>query len=122
MKHYVIKPTETDENGQNKNLRFNIVDDTLMKNIGFRHTDGLWLLSDGVDDILISIEITDDGVGKIDVLDTYFMQPYDFQKMIIEKGGLAPKTAIEIQLKLYIILDSMKTFGVLEGWEWGDYV
>lgn len=42
--------------------------------------------------------------------------------MILEKGGNAPSSAIKIQHKLYTILDSMKTFGILEGWEWGDYI
>ena len=122
MKAYEIKETEVDERGQNKNLRFHIINEHLMESVGFKHTHDFWLLYDCIDCISINILIKDNGVGVIDVLDDEFCQPYDFQQMILEKGDNAPKMAIEIQRKLYTILDSMKTFGILEGWEWGDYV
>lgn len=72
--------------------------------------------------VSINIKIMDDCIGTIDILDDYFCQPYDFQAMIGTMGENAPETAIKIQYKLYSILDSMKTFGILENWEWGDYV
>lgn len=124
MKCYPIKVEgiDVDNEGQNENLRFHIIDNILMKNIGFNHTNNEWVLVDGIGSISINIVITDDLEGSINVLDCDFLQPYDFQEMIIEKGDNAPKLAIEIQYKLYTIFDSMKTFGVLEGWEWGDYV
>ena len=122
MHCFPIKETEIDENGQNKNLRFHIVDESLMRSVGFRHTYNFWILCDSIDRISINVKITDDEIGTIDVLDDYFCQPYDFQMMIAQSGDKAPKTAVEIQHKLYTILDSMKTFGILEGWEWGDYV
>ena len=122
MHCFPIKETKIDENGQNKNLRFHIVNESLMRSVGFRHTHNFWILCDSMDTISINIKITDDEIGTINVLDDYFCQPYDFQLMISEKGDNAPSSAIEIQHKLYMILDSMKTFGILEGWEWGDYV
>ena len=122
MKAYEIKETEVDERGQNKNLRFHIIDPHLMESVGFKHTYDFWILCDSIDTVTINIKITDDEIGTIDVLDDEFCQPYDFQQMILEKGDDAPKMAIEIQRKLYTILDSMKTFGILEGWEWADYV
>jgi hypothetical protein len=123
MNAYEIKETEVDENGQNKNLRFHIIDSHLMESVGFRHIYNFWILCDSVDeDITINIKITDNEVGTIDILDDNFCQPYDFQKMIYDLGDNAPFTAIKVQHKLYTILDSMKTFGILEGWEWGDYV
>lgn len=123
MNAYEIKETEVDENGQNKNLRFHIIDTHLMESVGFKHTYNFWILYDSVDeDITINIKITDNEVGTIDILDDNFCQPYDFQKMIYDLGDNAPFTAIKVQHKLYTILDSMKTFGILEGWEWGDYI
>ena len=122
MKVYEIKESEVDERGQNKNLCFHIIDEYLMKSVGFNHTHDFWILCDSIDTVSINIKITDDGIGTIDVLDDEFCQPYDFQQMILEKGNNAPTLAIKIQHKLYTILDSMKTFGILENWEWGNYV
>ena len=122
MKAYEIKETEVDKRGQNKNLRFHVINEHIMKSIGFNHTHDFWILCDSVDTVSINIKITDDGIGTIDVLDDEFCQPYDFQQMILEKGDNAPTLAIKIQHKLYTILDSMKTFGILENWEWGDYI
>ena len=122
MKAYEIKETEVDERGQNKNLSFHIIDSHLMESVGFKHTHDFWILCDSINTVSINIKITDDEIGTIDVLDDDFCQPYDFQQMILEKVDNAPTLAIKIQHKLYTILDSMKTFGILEGWEWGDYV
>ncbi len=122
MRTFKIKETELDEKGQNKNLRFHVVDEYFMKSVGFNHTHDFWILCDSINTVSITIKITDDDIGTIDVMDDDFCQPYDFQQMILEKGDDAPSSAIKIQHKLYIILDSMKTFGILEGWEWADYV
>ena len=122
MKVWEIKATEVNERGQNKNLRFHIVDKDIMRKVGFEHTDGFWILCECSNDVSVNIKISDDEVGEIDVLDDEWLQPYDFQYMIQSRGDYAPQTAKEIQKKLYSILDAMKTFGILEGWEWGDYV
>lgn len=122
MHCFPIKETEIDENGQNKNLRFHIIDESLMRSVGFKHTYNFWILCNSINNVSIIIEITDDEIGTINVLDDDFCQPYDFQKMIADYGDNAPSLAIKIQYELYSILDSMKTFGILEGWEWGDYV
>ena len=119
---YEIRETEVDERGQNKNLRYHIVDKDIMESLGFRHISNVWMFCKCMNNIGIYIRITDDCVGTIDVLDDYFCQPYDFQYMIQKYKDKAPKVAIEVQHKLYSILDSMKTFGILENWEWGDYV
>ena len=122
MKVWEIKDTKVDERGQNKNLRFHIVDKNIMRKVGFEHTDGFWILRECLNHVSVNIKISDDEVGEIDVLDDEWLQPYDFQYMIQNRGDDAPQTAKEIQKKLYSILDVMKTFGILEGWEWGDYV
>ena len=122
MKPYKIRKTEIDERGQNKNLRYHIVDKDIMESLGFRHTGNVWMLRECIGNIGIYIRITDDCIGTIDVLDNDFCQPYDFQYIIVILKNKTPKVAIEVQHKLYNILDSMKTFGVLENWEWGDYV
>lgn len=121
--YYEIRETEVDEKGQNKNLKFHVVDKDIMRNLGFRHTGNTWVFCEGIDpEISINIRITDDCVGTIDVLDDDFCMPYDFQDMIQRCRNKAPSVAIEVQHRLYSILDSMKTMGVLENWEWGDYV
>lgn len=122
MKSYEIRETEIDERGQNKNLRYHIVDKDIMESLGFHHTGNVWMFCECIGNIGIYIRITDDCTGTIDVLDDDFCMPYDFQYMIQKHKDKAPKVAIEVQYKLYSILDSMKTFGVLENWEWGDYV
>lgn len=124
--YYDIKETELDDYGQNKNILFHIKDIDIMNVCGFRHLTSTkeWYFCESMgENISINITISDDNEkGKIDVLDDLFFQPYDFQEFIMRLKNNAPKKALYVQKELYQIMDSFKTFGIIEGWEWGDYI
>lgn len=119
-----------DEKRQNANIHFHLKDPSIMSNYGFFHhhssssnIEDFWMLAREINsEICIFIKITDREQGEINCIDTYFEQPYDFQSMIIEKGDFAPATAIAVQCTLYRILYSLKEQGIIDGWNWGDYI
>lgn len=109
--------------GQNTNIKFHILDKETMKSYGFAHTYERWIYNIGLTDtISINISISDDGEGLIDILDDDFLQPYDFQNMIIEMGNNAPSVAKIIQKKVYEIMNNLIYSGIISGWNYGDYI
>ena len=122
MNCYNIRKVELDERGQNKNIKFHIVNEDIMKACGFNFTSDFQIYCETIDEISITIKIPENDKGESDVIDLNFCQPYDFQLMIMKSKNKAPKFAILIQNELYQILDSCKTFGIIDGWEWGDYI
>lgn len=59
-------------------------------------------------------------IESIEVLDEQFIQPYNYQQMILE--GDAPEMAVEVYRKVNQILDNLQTFGVITGFEKGMYI
>lgn len=112
-----------DNRGQNANIKFHIKDEETMKSLGFGFTYGEWLFSLGLTDtISLNIHILENEEGIIQILDDDFLQPYDFQNMIIEKGNKAPSVAKKVQNEVYIIMCSLSANGIISGWSIGDYI
>lgn len=111
------------EDGQNKYIKFYILDDKTMKAHGFCYSHGRWSCSINLqNDITLFISIFDDLSGKIDVIDDSFMQPYDFQMMIIRNGDKAPKVAFDVQNKVYDVMKELSDYGIISAWTVGDYI
>lgn len=71
--------------------------------------------------ILFNINVFPDNTGKIDILDDDFCQPYDFQYMISTTKN-PNKVSLEIQEKVYEIMENLKVLGIISNWNKGDYM
>lgn len=112
-----------DERGQNKNIKFHILDDETMKSYGFGHSYEEWIYNLGITDtISLNIIITDDCEGRIDVLDDDFLQPYDFQSMIMNDTNKVNNVAKTVQKKVYTVMENLVYGGIISGWNVGDYI
>ena len=111
------------ECGQNKNIKFHVLDKETMNSYGFGFTYERWLFNVGITDtISLNISISNDCEGLIDVVDDDFLQPYDFQNMIINMGNNAPNVAKITQKKVYEIMEGLVYGGIISGWNVGDYI
>ena len=113
-----------DERGQNKNIKFHVVDKETMNDCGFGLTYGEWIMCIGLTDtISFNLKISnDEEIGIIDILDDDFLQPYDFQGMILDKGDKASSLAKKVQNKVYMIMCNLSANGIISGWNIGDYI
>jgi hypothetical protein len=114
------------ENGQNDNIKFHILDDSIMTEYGFNFTYGKWYFCLSLtEDITLNISIFNENgqtKGIIDVLDDVFMQAYDFQNMIVKNGNTAPSIAKKVQNEVYEIMNNLVKVGIISGWNYGDYI
>ena len=119
----INKDVPLNKNGQNSNIKFHILDVSIMQSYGFGYTYGQWIYNIGLtDSISLNITITDNNDGQIDILDDTFLQPYDFQSMIMSKGNNAPSVAKTVQKKVYEIMEGLSYYGIISGWNYGDYI
>lgn len=119
----INKDVPLDERGQNANIKFHVLNKETMNSYGFGYTYERWLFNVGLTDtISMNIAISDDGEGLIDILDDDFLQPYDFQSMIINDGNNAPSIAKTTQKKVYEIMEGLIYSGIISGWNVGDYI
>ena len=72
-------------------------------------------------EISFNMNIFHDNTGTIDILDDDFCQPYDFQYMISNNKN-PNKVALEIQEKVYEIMENLKALGIINNWNKGDYI
>ena len=107
------------ENHQNSNIEFHILDEKIMNSYGFYHTCyGEWIFCKGLGEtISMNIKICDNCVGFIDILDDDFLQVYDFQEYA-EKNDFAKS----IQKKVYDVMTELTEVGIISGWNVGDYI
>lgn len=120
---YPIKKTDVNELGMNSNIKFHILSENAMKmcGFGFISSDNRWYFYKGITEhISLEVTIESDETGKIEVLDNYWLRPYDFQTMI--ESGNPSKVAVDVQKEVYMWMNSFSLFGIIEGWEWGDYI
>ena len=119
----INKDVPLDERGQNANIKFHILDKETMNSYGFGYTYERWLFNVGITDtISMNITISDECEGLIDILDDDFLQPYDFQGMILDKGDKAPNLAKKVQNDVYMIMCNLSANGIISGWSIGDYI
>ena len=110
-----------DERGQNANIKFKVLDIGSMEECGFRHTYGKWVYCLGItNDISLNIQISDNEVGTIDILDDQWLQPYDFQGMIMSKK-INPTVRL-VQKRVYSVMANLMEKGIIGGWNEGDYI
>ena len=119
----INKDVPLDERGQNANIKFHVLNKETMNSYGFGYTYERWVFNVGITDtISMNITISDEGEGLIDILDDDFLQPYDFQSMIINDGDNAPSIAKTTQKKVYEIMEGLVYGGIISGWNVGDYI
>ena len=119
----INKDVPLDERGQNANIKFHVLNKETMNSYGFGYTYERWVFNVGLTDtISLNITISDDGKGLIDILDDDFLQPYDFQSMIINNGYNAPSIAKTTQKKVYEVMEGLVYSGIISGWNVGDYI
>lgn len=119
----INKDVPLDERGQNANIKFHVLNENTMKSYGFGYTYERWVFNIGLTDtISINISISDEGEGLIDILDDDFLQPYDFQSVIINMADKAPSVAKTVQKKVYEIMNNLIYAGIISGWNVGDYI
>ena len=119
----INKDVPLDERGQNSNIKFHILDKETMNSYGFDYTYERWVFNVGLTDtISMNITISDEGEGLIDILDDDFLQPYDFQSMIINDGDKVSSVAKTVQKKVYEIMEGLSFGGIISGWNVGDYI
>lgn len=121
----INKDVPLDKRGQNANIKFHIPNEDIMRLCGFNYTYTYkeWIYSIGLSDtISLTITINSDCEGVIDVLDDDFLQPYDFQGMILEKGDKVSSFVKNIQNTVYVIMSNLLQNGIISGWDVGDYI
>ena len=118
---------ELDAHGLNKKIGFNVLSEKEMRAIGFtdaREED--WYYCRYVDserDITMDVTIPKDSNKdefRIDVLDENFLQPYDFQRVLIENSE--HEYACEVRDNVEKEMKYLKDAGVITGHEFGEYI
>lgn len=109
----------------NTNLKGNILDDSTMKENGFRVnkfmlTQKQWVFFKYFRvDISITIEITSDNLS-IDVLDESFLQPYDYQEILRKTPD--HEVALDIHNRVQTIMKQLSDCGIISGYVPNDYI
>ena len=114
---------KVNSHGTNAKFKFNIFDDKQMKEIGFTNFyEPYWFYCKPLlNDIEFSVTIPKDGSEAwIDVLDSNFCQPYDYQKFL--ENTPDHKFAKRIKGLVDEEMVKLTRLGVIENYEVGDYV
>ena len=132
MKRINYPPCETDENGLNTKIGFEVLDDDSMRAAGFVLRDGVWSFSKTM---LVRKSERDryplelclwvryrikDGKLRIDMLDDAFCQPYDYQRML--SNGTRNPYAIGAYEAVEAELERLSDLGIITGHVRGEYV
>lgn len=121
---YPREPIELNSNGVNNQIKYHILSDDAMRNIGFTdHNPKTWYFCRNIgDDISFNVSIPKNGVGdiRIDVLDEDFLQPYDYQA-ILDRDSDFP-FALLVEQKVEEYMKHLQNEGVLSGHIRGEYI
>jgi len=124
-------PYETDKNGLNKKIQCHVLPDELMRKYHFTDLSGSrWYYTKNIrlplrhygTCISFNLLIDKDGSAwRIDVLDEYFLQPYDYQSMIdgVEEPNEMPMIVFKGVEK---IMADLASKGIISGHEYGEYI
>lgn len=111
------------KNGYNDNIKFHVLSERIMNISGFHCTYKQWVMCVGITStVSLNILIDKDNQGKIFVSDDDLMIPYDFQGDIIRHGKDANIVSKKVQQVVYEILLDLTDYGIIEGWNYGDYI
>mgnify|MGYP003416631142 CR=1 FL=1 len=123
---------ETNNHGVNKAITYTILSNDEMGKIGFTNYYELkWFFMKSINfpkekryrgfDITFSVSIPkDNGDIRIDILDEDFLQPYDYQKMLISSPDFEPCLIVKEQVEKW--MEYLKEQGVLHGHKYGEYI
>lgn len=123
---------EANSNGVNSLIKYNILSDERMREIGFTdHSKSRWYFSRMINfpkdkrysgfDISFNVSIPKDGSDlRIDILDEDFLQPYDYQYLLEKNPDLEPALIISKQVEKWI--SYLTEAGVLSGHVYGEYI
>lgn len=138
----IAKGTETDEEnvelnsyGVNAKIKAHIFDDVKMRKLGFTdYAKDRWYFCRGINfkdikkkrglnDIAISFSVTipkDGSDIRIDVLDEWFCQPYDYQYILEKDPGHKIANIVKEQVEYW--MEKLQEVGVLKGYVRGEYI
>ena len=123
---YLGKTVEINEHGNNAAIKVHILDDATMGLNGFKwipedRFSGHWYFCNPVyEDITFNFTIYSEDDWRIDILDEWFCQPYDYQAMY-ESGDYRP-IVLTVMENVNEIMDSFVHKGIISGWKVGDYI
>jgi uncharacterized protein CbrC (UPF0167 family) len=117
---------ERNKNGVNKNIKAHILNDVIMREIGFTDYDkNTWYfmrMIKGVNNISFNVSINKKNEEdlKIDVLDDNFCQPYDYQYMLENNPTFRPCLLVKEQVEEW--MKYLEDKGVISGHIYGEYI
>ena len=123
---------EVNSNGVNKLIKYNILSDEKMKEIGFTdHSKDNWYFCRIIKfpntkeyrgfDISFNVSIPKDNSDiRIDVLDEDFCQPYDYQYMLDKNPKFEPCLIVKEQVEKW--MRYLQDNGVISGHVYGEYI
>lgn len=120
-----MQDVRLNKNGLNANIKAHILPDDKMYQLGFTDcSKNVWYFHECWGDIEISfnVRIPKDNPKdlKIDVLDEYFLQPYDYQYILSRIPD--QKVALMVKNRVNKCMTHLIDGGVLSGWKVGDYL
>ena len=126
---YFGKPVKINEHGNNAAIKVHILDDATMKLNGFIYLKYLgsvphWYFCNRVyKDITFNFTIYSEDDWRIDILEEWSCQPYDYQYLLEKHSNDINTRVLEIVKKnVDEIMDSFVHKGIISGWEVGDYI
>ena len=121
---------EVNSNGVNKLIKYNILSDEKMRNIGFTdYSKDTWYFCRMIKfpkghrgfDISFNVSILKDNSDiRIDVLDEDFCQPYDYQYMLDKTPNFEPCLIVKEQVEDW--MKYLQGKGVISGHVYGEYI
>ena len=111
------------KHGNNAAIKYHILTEDKMKKAGFRKTSTGWYFFKPLDKknrISYHVSIPFSGDGRIDILDDYFCQPYDYEYLLEENPGFRFAQIIKAGADYYIML--LQSRGILSGYICGEYI
>lgn len=124
---------EVNSNGVNKLIKYNILSDEKMRDIGFTdYSKDNWYFCRTIKfpkdkkeyrgfDISFNVNIPKDNSDiRIDVLDEDFCQPYDYQYMLDKTPNFEPALVVKEQVEDW--MRYLQDNGVISGHVYGEYI
>lgn len=126
---YFGKPVKINEHGNNAAIKVHILDEGTMNRNGFKYVEGVlinphWYFYNPVyKDITFNFTIYSEDDWRIDILEEWSGQPYDYQYLLEKYSNDINTRVLEIVKKnVDEIMDSFVHKGIISGWEVGDYI
>lgn len=120
--------------GLNKNIKFSCLSNKQMKKAGFTFNEEykVWdkvinikfpqipYYTDLEISLLISVSADNEALNNIQVIDDEFGQPYDYQYMLMKDPTFL--LGLIVQQQVEIEMHKLVRYGIISGWNEGDYI